>query len=1327
MARPELKHSIIAPAWMVFVILIIAPTTANCDSFTQKTEPGHDSDIASSVTTAKSTSDTRTTGHHTTTTNPVSSTNISPKLSDHFSFDTRSIGALSPLTTLSPQYHIDVCSRDNRTNFLLLTDTVVLHTYAYNTSCHVTVDMDTAHAHNNSTGIVVNMLDSGRSNNVYSYFYVETLERHDPVCPTSNYVSLEIDSTTPCRFQIVGRKFRLVFHNTDLTLEIHAVDNLTATADCVKKQSLPAADQAHIGASIAECNATMYANKMHYTTKSEMHSIYFQRLRFFVARFTTKCTVSCTCSLAHREWLSKCEHAINHTHHDELIVYRHSFDGLSFENTGLHFVQPDAFQGLANVRMLQLQQNNIRMLPKTICGDLPNLQMLNVSANLIANLTRGIFQGRCAAQLLYLDLGNNRLTSLTPDIFPPLSRLIDVMRPTGNNKSAMIPVDAFHSLGNSTLLRSEDNSLSNLIVDPFDSMVKLVWLNLENNHLSKLPLDLFHKLPNLKRLNLKNNDLSRLPSNAFHPLGRLRRLDLENTSLASLPVDIFHPFADDLHRLVKLYLADNVLTTLPDGIFEGLGDLKVLYLSGNHLSSLATGVFRSLHNLTYLALDNNNLSSLPTGIFDKLHNLNLLFLNGNRLTALPTGLFDALGELVILSLRDNDLGYVDLHCASDNHTMNASDIFLSLASLQTLDLTNNRLTLLCERSFWMMEKLETLSLSTNYLRDIPFKAFQYLKHLIYLNISDNALISLPAFNAQAELNILDISMNNLTKLEPDTFSGLTNLTYMSVRQNFLINLLTEIFAPMDNLIFLDLGQNLLTTLPNRVLHNQKNLCSLKLDYNSIGDLQPNSLSGLENLKILDISCNRLHTISGEVLRGLGQITSIDMSHNLIQTIDPGAFSHSKSLQTINLKYNEMLRVTSDSFQASQKLSIYVGEYSTCCFIKENHNHSCTSVKLKPEYLTCSRMLQDILLRICVWVIGVSAIVFNAVAIFTIYTRNKSRKTANKVQTLLILQLSFSDLLMGVGMLLLAFGDTYYGKYFPSYSTAWRTGPSCKLAGILSTLSSEGSVFFVTLISIDRFIGVKYPFSNRRLDTKYIHVCIGLVWLFSAVISIVPISFPIADVSNGQFSLSEVCVGIPIVRRLVSEYVTKVASVNSISVNIYDSRANYYDLERGTFAVNIEESMNNITYKISNNIGSEPAAYISIVVFVGLNLFCFTVIAFCYVQIFVCAMQSAKKSARAQARKEELRMAAKMFAIVFTDFCCWVPLCVICILAQCQIISVPADMYVWIVGLVLPINSSINPFLYTLSGYISDYREKQREKASLTRQSRPIELNTKSVH
>ena len=77
------------------------------------------------------------------------------------------------------------------------------------------------------------------------------------------------------------------------------------------------------------------------------------------------------------------------------------------------------------------------------------------------------------------------------------------------------------------------------------------------------------------------------------------------------------------------------MSSLPDGVFDGLTALTTLYLYYNGLSSLPDGVFDGLTALTELYLSGNDLSSLPDGVFDGLTALEALRLDRNTVDPLP--------------------------------------------------------------------------------------------------------------------------------------------------------------------------------------------------------------------------------------------------------------------------------------------------------------------------------------------------------------------------------------------------------------------------------------------------------------------------------------------------------------------------------------------------------------------------------------------------------------------------------------------------------------------------------------------------------------------
>ncbi|XP_022109475.1 slit homolog 1 protein-like [Acanthaster planci] len=69
-------------------------------------------------------------------------------------------------------------------------------------------------------------------------------------------------------------------------------------------------------------------------------------------------------------------------------------------------------------------------------------------------------------------------------------------------------------------------------------------------------------------------------------------------------------------------------------------------------------------------------------------------------------------------------------------------------------------------------------------------------------------------------------------------------------------------------------------------------------------------------------------------------------------------------------------------------------------------------------------------------------------------------------------------------------------------------------------------------------------------------------------------------------------------------------------------------------------------------------------------------------------------------EEEMSVALRMAVIVGTDFCCWMPVIVMGLLSQTGAVIIQPHMYAWTVVFILPINSSLNPYLYTIFSMIS---------------------------
>ena len=262
-------------------------------------------------------------------------------------------------------------------------------------------------------------------------------------------------------------------------------------------------------------------------------------------------------------------------------------------------------------------------------------------------------------------------------------------------------------------------------------------------------------LARIKSVDLRGLRLSVLRSHDFSGLVSLEALYLTDNDLTELPEGIFQ----ELSMLKSLSLVRNSLTGVPEGVFQGLGSLNWLIMGYNPLTSIPEGVFRGLGRLETLALNDTSLTTLPDGIFQTLGNLKILYLYRNPLTSLPEGVFGGLGNLKYLELSRNTL------------TAIPEGLFGGLNALETLNLSENRLTRLPEGIFRGLGALKILFLDSNHLSSLPERVFNGLSGLYNLQLSNNPLSQLPAtvFHGLDKLGELRLENNALTGLPAGIF------------------------------------------------------------------------------------------------------------------------------------------------------------------------------------------------------------------------------------------------------------------------------------------------------------------------------------------------------------------------------------------------------------------------------------------------------------------------------------------------------------------------------------------------------------------------------
>ncbi len=1031
---------------------------------------------------------------------------------------------------------------------------------------------------------------------------------------------------------------------------------------------------------------------------------------------------------------------------DEIFRNTTSLNELNLESNQINQFNVHVFDTLSNVYILSLKDNRLKSLPDQIFENINTVKYLFLSENQITQMNIGVFDSLSSLYVLYLSL--NKLNSLPDEIFRNTTSLNSLF--LNENRITQLNVGVFDRLSNLYTLSLSSNKLTSLPNEIFRNTTSLNELYLELNQITELNVGVFDSLSNLYELNLLGNMISSLPDKIFQNNSNLKYLVLSGNQITELNVRVFDSFSN----LYTLDLSHNMLSSLPDERFKNIATLSTLMLNDNLLSYLPEMTFQNMTGLMSLSLGENQLTELNVRVFQYLPRLLWVTIGNNKLRALVDGVFQNLTNLRRLILSSNVINLLSAHC------------FQGLKKLQFLDLGNNKLTTLQEKRFLILKQLETLKLGFNQITQLNQGCFQGLEKLTKLYLDGNMLSSLPddRFLDVTTLESLHLSHNPIVQLDLIfctalqrlkslfLFNDVTQELHVPENTYYMLERLKEfslffnvpysgngtfdwkILNRLGNMELFHFGitneqllPNILHNIPRialRELHlthmnqmvrlvpgmfmNFDNVYLLNISKNGLVELNKGDFSGLNNLQILHAQGNKLNSLHKDIFQSLRQLSQVYVEDNHLTQLDVSVIFTSIHVESelvadilrkldlsdnkvtgIHVSSKEKLRDTEIVLQNNPLRSIthnsfsflgggsyvLVNQHEICeCYVP--NNVQCTATDSRSPYLTCDRLLSDRALVVAMWLIGLNALCGN---LFVLIWRIKETPT-NKVNSLLLSNLAASDFLMGLYMLIIATADIYFGDQFPMYSESWISGITCRSAGALAIISSEASVFFVTLISIDRFICIRFPFSTKKITKGVAIRLAGLAWSVAILLGIVP-----SILVRKHFKFyghSHVCMGLPLA--LTTDYKSETRNV--------------YRVAAGGAYVLYESSINEFE-------GLSNGLYFSVAVFLGLNCICYLIILGCYIEIVRAVRKSAKRLGRSPDMNEQLRLTTKVTAIVATDFCCWFPIIILGILVQTRVITLPPSVFAWCVTFVLPINSAINPYLYTIGEIISKWREK----------------------
>ncbi|KAK7092030.1 hypothetical protein V1264_009639 [Littorina saxatilis] len=457
---------------------------------------------------------------------------------------------------------------------------------------------------------------------------------------------------------------------------------------------------------------------------------------------------------------------------------------------------------------------------------------------------------------------------------------------------------------------------------------------------------------------------------------------------------------------------------------------------------------------------------------------------------------------------------------------------------------------------------------------------------------------------------------------------------------------------LRNLRMLDLSDNQLTTLRMDAFLNLTNLAVLCLAGNPLLSVTAgNNYTQQQTLRVLDLSSTFLTSFGSLAFSGFPELRTLNASNSKIEVITEDGFVHTPKLGLVDLQGNPVERFPVNLFTGLLRLeAVYSDNYKLCCSDTLPANFEIDSCHApRDEISSCEDLLRSDVFRAFLWMFCSLACFGNAgCLLFRSFVQKASMSSGFNV---FVSSLGAADFLMGIYLAMVGGADIAYQGQYSLFETAWKSGVVCKAAGFLSLLSCEISATMICVITLDRFLVLRFPFSRFHFEPKSAVLACVAVWLLGVIIAVVPL-LPVT--SQWQFyGQTGICIPLPITRQ------------------------------------------------------SFPGQDYAFAVMIVLNLVLFLLIAAGQLLIFWTIRDTAITST-ARYKSQEMTVARRLTSIVVSDFLCWFPIGLLGVLAATGT-PIPGEVNVAVAILVLPLNSALNPFLYTFNLLVErlDRQEEQR--------------------
>ena len=389
--------------------------------------------------------------------------------------------------------------------------------------------------------------------------------------------------------------------------------------------------------------------------------------------------------------------------------------------------------------------------------------------------------------------------------------------------------------------------------------------------------------------------------------------------------------------------------------------------------------------------------------------------------------------------------------------------------------------------------------------------------------------------------------------------------------------------------------------------------------------------------------------------------------------------------------------------ATGKVSIdvlQVCDGTSDCDDNSDESSCSTATKISNIYSSDTEMIANLGIKSAFWIIGILVMIGNSYVIITTISFLKSiqKLDFSNFQRFTILNISIADFMMGIYLITIASYDVSFSGFYGAVDSEWRSSLKCSIIGSLAVISSEASCFLMVVLTGFRLKNIIQAMESLNASLRPWKICIILAWLFSFFLGIAPMLPQTSQYFLHSFSYSSPFQNGGWYRTNLEQFACRLSALSNKTIQFAGNK--FQSIESfvaGSFP-------NDASVKLFGYYGETsvcmPRFYVAYgesswkftLAMITLNFLSFVFIAISYFFMYKHSIGSSANLGTNRPKNLSTKMQKRIARIIATDFCCWIP---ICVMAFVRIGLEFSDIaYEISAVLLLPINSAMNPILFS---------------------------------